>query len=67
MAGLAVGDTDGLFTGEAVAVGVALAGLFSDAGVHAPKKAAVAAKTISRIDLLIVFSSKQARFCGLSG
>lgn len=60
-AGLAVGDAGGVtagvavVTGEAGAVaGGALDG-FTSVLVHAPRKAAMAAKTVNRIDLLIVF------------
>jgi hypothetical protein len=60
-AGDAVVDGDGLeaTTGEVPAGdadGVALAGLLVF-GSQAPKNAAMAAKTVSRTDLLIVFSS----------
>jgi hypothetical protein len=66
-AGLLDGDTveDGLetVTGEVAAgdaAGVVVFGaLVSDDGVHAPANAAKAARTVSRISLLIVFS-----FCG---
>ena len=63
LTGLEVGDAvdDGLavVTGEAVTAGVAagvvLTGLLSVAAEQAPKNAAIAAKTVSRIDLLIFF------------
>jgi len=63
--GLPVDDGLAVVTGEAitagVVVGVALAGLLFAPGSHAPKNAAMAAKTVSRNDLLIVFSSNSDR------
>jgi hypothetical protein len=59
--GLPVGDAFGLAAGDVVVVGLVVAagftstGLFSGVLVHAPRAAAIAAKTVSRTDLLIVF------------
>jgi hypothetical protein len=74
-AGLAAGEAfvEGLetVTGEVAegdAAGVFVLGaLFSGVGVHAPAKAAKAARTVSRISLLIVFSFRITKFGGLSG
>ena len=63
--GLAVDDGLAVVAGEAttagVAVGVALAGLLFAPDWQAPKIAAMAAKIVSRNDLLIVFSSNSDR------
>ena len=58
-AGDAAGLEAGLAAGEeaiaGVAAGVLAAGLLSVVDVHAAPSAAIAAKTVNRIDLLIVF------------
>ena len=74
-AGLATGEAvvEGLetVTGEVAegdAAGVVVLGvLFSGVGVQAPAKAAKAARTVSRISLLIVFSFWITKSGGLSG
>jgi hypothetical protein len=66
-AGVAAGET----LGEAATLGLAAgliagltSGLFSGVFVHAPRLTAAAAKTVSRINLLIVFSFSKAAFRG---
>jgi hypothetical protein len=73
-AGLAAGEAVvvGLETviGEVAdgdAAGVVFGALFSEVGVQAPAKAVKAARTVSRISLLIVFSSWTTCLGGLSG
>ena len=62
--GLVDGDAEGDATGEAtvaggaVGLGVGVGCFTSVAFVHAPRNAAIAAKTVSRIDLLILFLFK---------